>query len=42
MASEFKLERYSMLNRAGFETYPIPYSYWKLNKDKVLNELKKL
>ena len=42
MASEFKLERYSMLNRAGFQTYPIPYSYWKLNKDKVMDELRKL
>lgn len=42
MASEFKLERYSMLNRAGFQTLPIPYSFWKLNKEKVINELRKL
>ncbi|MBL58011.1 MAG: hypothetical protein CMP61_12565 [Flavobacteriales bacterium] len=42
MASEFKLERYSMLNRAGFKTYPLPYSYWKLNKENVIDELKRL
>jgi len=42
MASQFNLERYSMLNRAGFKTYPLPYSYLKLNQELVMNELRKL
>ena len=42
LVTEFKPERYSMLSRAGFKTYPLPYSYWKLNKDTVLDKLREL
>ena len=41
-AEAFNLERYSMLNRTGFKTSPLPYSYWKLNRGIILRELDKL
>jgi len=36
----FSLDRYKMLNRAGLKIFPLPYTYWQVDKDNCINELK--
>ncbi len=36
----FSLERYKMLNRAGLKIFPLPFTYWQVDKDNCMNELK--
>jgi len=38
----FSLERYSILSRAGFKTFPLPYSYWQLNREQCEGALLEL
>ncbi len=35
----FTTERYKMLNRAGLDTFPLPFSYWSSNKHQCLKEI---
>jgi len=34
----FTIERYEILTRAGLKTYPIAYTYWKINKNECLQK----
>lgn len=38
----FPIERYRILSRAGIETYPLPYTYWKFDPESCLKELLEL
>lgn len=38
----FTLERYKMLDRAGLPTFPIAYSYWKVDKKACINQILQL
>ncbi|MEN8120029.1 MAG: AAA domain-containing protein [Bacteroidota bacterium] len=35
----FTLERYKMLQRAGLNTFPLPYTYWVSDKEMCLTEI---
>ncbi len=36
----FTIERYKVLNRTGLRVFPLPFTYWRLNKEMCMNELK--
>lgn len=37
----FSLERYKILARAGLKIFALPYTYWKINKEKCLTAVNK-
>lgn len=37
----FSLDRYKMLNRAGLKIFPLPYTYWQVDKDSCIVHIKK-
>jgi len=38
----FTVERYKMLHRAGLDTFPLPYTYWKIDKVACLKEIEEI
>jgi len=35
----FSIERYKMLNRAGLQTFPLPYTFWTIDRAQCLREI---